>query len=458
MWLNLITFLLLGYLVMTRSFAYLGVPYLNLFLGELALALFLITQPKVVPHRWIGSLARNSSLSGLSWALLVFVLFGIFQLARGITLGHPGLTALQNFVFHSYPFYFFLGLWAALQKPDFLARVIQVLAWVNGLYGMSYILVLNGVPWMISEEPSVPVFGQPVGSAVAILGLLCFNKKLGRIWVPLFLNAFVMLGIQARGEWLGFALGLLVYGLLGRKPGRVAVGATTLLLFLVLGLVTEFELPSPAQRGGAISTRDILGRGLAPLNEDLAAELTENYAMYAGTVVWRTTWWEAIWVSVHQDLPTILIGHGYGFPLSDLVPYLMGTELRTPHNMFLYALGYGGWLGVLFFAWFQGALAHLLWRAYRLAGQPFGFAIWLAIVSGALFGNVFETPYGAIPFYLLAGLSAAPALADSRSKWVVSRAAASANGFPLRPSPAKHGLRRNATDLPPGSLKGVVGD
>src|SRR3546814_15538052 len=45
MWVWLSGFLVIGYLSLTRSFAYLGVPPLTIFIGEIALALFIVLRP-----------------------------------------------------------------------------------------------------------------------------------------------------------------------------------------------------------------------------------------------------------------------------------------------------------------------------------------------------------------------------------------------------------------------------
>jgi hypothetical protein len=52
----------------------------------------------------------------------------------------------------------------------------------------------------------------------------------------------------------------------------------------------------------------------------------------------------------------------------------------------------------------------LLWRVYRVTGQAFGLASWSATLFAAFFGNVLETPSGAIPLYLIIGLLVAPSL------------------------------------------------
>ncbi len=410
-WAYVIGFLLLGYLSMGRSFAYLGIPPLRIFIGEMVLGAFLFQHPRAIVGKWAGALMSASPLSGLAWAIYLFVGYGIFQLLRGIILGYPPLTAIQCFVFNIYPLYFFIGLWIGHQHTWFLDKIIYLLAWWNSIYGVAYILALSHLPWTIPGVAlEVELFGLPGGTAVAILGLLSFERKLARSWLLLLTNAFVLLGLQVRAEWLGFLASLLLWGWLSKRLGLMLKGISIIIILIGVGYATDFSLPSPKSRGGEISVREIFARAIAPLNPEMASKYTRNTEAYAGTATWRMNWWRAIWDSVHQNETNILLGHGYGFHLGGLGPYQIAEDTRTPHNVFLYALAYGGWIGVIIFITLQLFLVRLLWIAYRLTKQPFGIAFWVLSLFMASFGNFFETPFGAIPFYLLIGLAIAPAL------------------------------------------------
>ena len=184
---------------------------------------------------------------------------------------------------------------------------------------------------------------------------------------------------------------------------------------LAVGAILDVNLPSTSERGGGISSSEIVARGLAAVRADMARDLTgsDNVSFYSGTIKWRKMWWHAIWANSQENYTNLLIGPGYGFQLKNLVNYLReSADLRTPHNVFYYALGYSGWIGVLIFFALQAGCGVLLWRTYRLTGQSWGLAIWAAILTSAFFGNVMETPAGAIPFYLLIGLFVGPALAE----------------------------------------------
>jgi hypothetical protein len=409
-WRNLTAVLLIGYLSMSRSFAYLGIPPLRIFIGEIVLAAFVLLKPRVALGAWATSLLRNSPLSALGLTLLVFFLYGVWQVGRSILGGASVLTTLKYFVFNYYPMYLFLGMWIALHYPYFLRRFIRILALFNGLYGFFYILVLQDSNLAIPGAP-IPLFGQPAGSAVAIVGLLCFERNLRAVWPLLVLNIVVTLAIQVRAEWLSLAVGVLAWGFLTRRIGRVAlIGMAGLVLLGLIELV-GVELTG---RSGGVSLAEAVGRVLAPIDTELAEQFSPNAKHHAGTVEWRQKWWRQIWLSAHSTPMIEIFGHGYGFDLFSLAPGEVrvgqAPDIRTPHNVFYYALGYTGWLGVLLFGFLQLCIVSLVWRTYRSRGEVIGIVLWLMGMSTAFFGNFFETPFGAIPFYLLVGMGIAPGL------------------------------------------------
>ena len=411
---KVVGFLLLGYLSMSRSFAYLvGVPALKVFIGEVVLGAFFLLHTRATMGRWVAALAKPTTLSGVAWGLFLFLGYGVFQLLRGICIGYPSFEALQNLAFNYYPLYFFVGLWVGMLQPKFLAAFIRLLAWWNGIYGVAYLLFLNSLTWTIPGSPDVRLFGQPGGSAVALLGLLSFELNLMRAWPLFLLNSFVMLGVQVRAEWLGWLVAVTVWACVTKRLGRVGGWLMAVALLLGIIYVADINLPGPVGRGGSISVQEILGRALAPLNQEVAAQYAEHAETYVGTVSWRTGWWWAIWDSIHEDPVRTLLGYGYGFPLGSLISYMEGDPMvRTPHNVVFYALGYGGWLGVALFLVFQLCLVRVLWLRYHLTGQPFGLVYWAMVCTEASFGNFLETPFGAIPFYLLVGLAVAYVLVE----------------------------------------------
>lgn len=424
-WQKVAIFLILGYILLNRSFAYIGIPQLKLFIGEIVLFSFLVFRQKEGLDRFAAALAGHGRVKDLAWAILLFLLYGVFEVYRGWTLGYPVITSLENFAFNYYPVYLLMGWWLGERNPTLLRTVVVRLAWLNGIYGVLFILYLSRLPLTIPGDQGDPagIFGQPWGAALSLLGLLCFEKRLERVAIPLALNGFVFLGMQVRAEWMGFFAGLFLYAVLTKRVQRVLVGAGLVIVLLAVGYVFNISLPGSFTRaGGVISTREIAARAIAPFVPDVAAEWTGNARTYEETAAWRTNWWKAIWRSVHENTETAALGHGYGYPLVDLVPYLKGRYwIRTPHSVFFYTLAYGGWLHVILFGFLETTVAVLLWRAFRLTGQPYGLVFWATTNTWVFFDNAFETPFRAIPFFLLCGIAMAPAVAEERRRYAVRR-------------------------------------
>jgi hypothetical protein len=403
----------IGYLALGRSFAYVGVAPLSLYLGEIVLGLFALCHPRDLFGRLGSWMARSSPMSGLAIATTALFAYGIAELLRGLQQEYDAVSAIQNLVLNYYPFYILAGIWAALRKPHLLRRVVLIGAWIHGIYGLAYMLVLDKLP-VLMPGTDVEMFGQPCGSTLFLLALVCFPAS-RKVTVPaMILNAATLVGIQSRAEWLAFLVSFTLWGILSRRVVTMLKGLGVVAVLLVLGLVFDFSLPGTDTRGGAVTSRSLIGRVLAPIDRDLATEYNPEADGYANTIDWRTRWWQEIWETVHADDTTALLGLGYGYRLGDLVPYLRGQVIRTPHNVFFYTLGYGGWLGVLVFFWFQAQIAVVEWRAYRFTNQAFGLVVWAHAITAAFFGNVFETPYWAVPMYIIFGMCAAPLLRDGQ--------------------------------------------
>ncbi len=397
-----------------RTFYYIGVPQAKVFLGEITLACFMLLRPRVLLDNWFRAITERSPLTPFAVLLFFSVLYGAAEVGLGLSAGYPVLIALQNVVFNLYPVYFFLGLWVGAEHPTMLQKTIRWWGFLLAVYGPLYTVVLNKIRLAYPGAPEVPLFPQPGGGGIIMLGLLALERRPGRFWPLMVFAATLLLATQVRAEWLGTIVAFVIWGLLERKIGRVAQAFGLIAALLLVGYVTDFSLPGAAERGGSVSSREIVARAVSSVDPELAQDLTasKNTGFYAGTISWRTHWWAAIWDSVSPDygLDRALLGNGYGFPLKDLVPYTRHLNIRTPHNIFYYALGYTGWIGVVLFFGLQAALFGLLWRVYRLTGQSFGIAVLVMTLLTAFFGNSYESPTGAIPFYLLMGLVIGPAL------------------------------------------------
>jgi hypothetical protein len=428
MWPAIAAILIIGYLSLSRAFAYVGIPWWKIFVGEVVLAMLFISGPKFNARSWYQTFLELPVLKRLALLYGLFLAYGIVQIAHGILAGNPPLLAVRDLTFNYYPIYFFLGLSAGLMRPDLLPRLLRGFAWFNGIYGVLYVFILNRIEWFVpgtsDEIAQVPIFGQPIYSFVALLGLIAYEKNLWRSSHLLALNAFVMLGMQIRTEWFAFAVGVITWFFVTGQGKRLLQAIAILSALFCLMYITDFSMPGPEGRGGGeISIRQLTDRAVAPFRADTS---DANVAAGVGadsqesTFVWRTVWWLFIWNSVHSSLNTTIWGFGYGYPLGDLAPYLAGDFIRTPHNEFFYALGYTGWIGVILFFLLQREILRLLWRVNRKTRDPFGVPFWVAMMIYGMFFPLGETPYGAVPFYLILGWLVSPLLSERDS---VARAA-----------------------------------
>lgn len=419
-WRKVAVFLMVGYLCMTRSFAYLGIPWISFYLGEMTLAAFLFFGPRTKKGHWLRVAWHTPRLQRFGRLLLLLLCYGAFEALRGILSGYPAFTAARDTAFNYYPLFLFLGIWVGVRDRDFLRRVARALAWWNGCYGLAYVLFLGHLSLTMpgtSDAPSdVPLFGQPYGSAVALLGLIAFEPFLGRIWHLIALNAVVLFWVQIRAEWVGFAVGALVFAWCTKRLKPLAIAGALLVALIGVMYLGNIDLPSPETRGGRISADSLVARAVAPFNRDLAENLAseQDVNQFAGNAEWRLAWWGLIWGQVHATPSSTLLGLGYGYPIGDLNPFIEpGEFIQTPHNDLFYALGFSGWIGVLLFGLLQIELLRLLWRSYKITGQPFGLMCWSALLAGSMFEDFFEAPFGAIPFYLLVGIALAPGLVSA---------------------------------------------
>ena len=94
-WSKWVLFLLVGYSLTGRSFAYLGIPPAKLFIGDLTLAAFIFLRPRKLFDPWLKALTKGGPLGPFAWILLASIAYGIFEVIRGVLIGFSPLTAIK---------------------------------------------------------------------------------------------------------------------------------------------------------------------------------------------------------------------------------------------------------------------------------------------------------------------------------------------------------------------------
>jgi hypothetical protein len=384
----------------------------------IALGVTFLFEDKMFWRRWYDALTRPGDPAGsFSWALLVSVLYGVAQVIRGCFLEYPLTTALEILVFNLCPIYLFSGIWAGARAPWIVPQYIRIMAWYAVIYTILYALVFRHFTISLSgvlPGSGMDLFGRPRSGSLVLLGLLAYAPSLARFWLPVIVLCCLTIANQERGDWLGFMVALTVWGWLARRINRVMIIGAAVASILLVAYLVDLRLPGFEDRGGELSASDTVARMAGMISPELAEEAgasVANSEYYYGTVYWRKHWWAQISDEVSANFGTRMFGLGYGYPLASLA----GSEVeaqgtRSPHNIFYFAYGYSGLVGVAIFAWLQLSLLRLLWRAFKVTGETFGLVFFSYALIGAFFGNFLETPQAGIYVYIFLGLLLGPSL------------------------------------------------
>src|SRR6267154_183381 len=87
MWPRLFAVLIVGYLSVSRAFAYVGIPIWKVFIGEVVLALSFLWGPGMNGKFWPWAVVKLPVLKSLSVTYALFFGFGILQVLHGIWMG-----------------------------------------------------------------------------------------------------------------------------------------------------------------------------------------------------------------------------------------------------------------------------------------------------------------------------------------------------------------------------------
>ncbi len=428
---------LLGYAMLGRGFAYVGVA--PLFVGEMTLALCVLAA-------LLSFSGRTLIHSRIVAVLLAFLVIGL--IATLPQIGQYGIDALRDAVLWGYGL-FGLAVAALLLHTGWLLKVARTyvkfvplfLIWtplaivVFELYGPS----LPRFPG--SQASLIDLKGGDVAvhlagiAALIILGLpqvlrpvqerlsAAASQRQEWVWWALWLAAALIPVFRVRAGILAIAVAVLIVLVmrLGARTRSGPNGASTgagsrwgkpaLLVTLALTALLAFNVQvSVGENRNTVSAEALL------LNvQSIAGQTGEGDR--DGSRGWRLKWWTDI-VNYTVNGPYFWTGKGYGVNLADDDGYqLDGNSLRSPHNGHLNILARSGVPGLLAWAALQLAFVAALLRAHQLAkraGQDLWvrlniwvLAYWAAFMVNASFDVYLEGPQGGIWFWCLFGFGLA---------------------------------------------------
>ena len=401
---------LLGYALLGRGFAYLG--FAPLYVGEITLALGLIA--------W--GLNRNAlKVFGLLPALLLggFMLWGCIRTLPYYSV--HGMDALRDAVTWGYGLFALIIATLLIAKPERLRVLIE-------RYQRFIILFAALVPvsWLLTVVYSAAVphlFGAPVSivhikggdTLVHLAGSVAFLLSgLGTASLFLIVMTFVNFALTAsmtRGGMFAFLGAISVVALLRPLNAKLwrmlAVGLLVIVVFAASGLSVQF----PGQTR-ELSFEQIAANLSSASGEADTGDLDE-------TRDWRLRWWDKI-VDYTFYGNYFWTGKGYGVNLANEDGFQVDVDdesLRSPHNGTLTILARSGVPGLVLWGLVQLSWAIGMLVGYyrsRLRGEGrwagvflFLLAYWTAFMLNFTFDVSLEGPMAGIWFWTVYGVGLA---------------------------------------------------
>ena len=402
--------LLLGYALFGRPFAYIGVP--PLFIGEVFLAWGIIRAPI---GRAIGRL----------FALPTFTLLFCFMFYCG-ALTLVGAThfklidTLRDGAIWGYAIFAVIIAAYALITPNVLVQSLEAYRRFAFFYVFAAPVVALLGGYLSGRLPTMPGTQVPIlitkysDVQVHLAGIVAFVYLGFRRLISIHLVAIVLgviaMGALNRGGFLAFFLAVSLLMIL--KPRFKFIMSTLGVMIVVMSIFTflDFDLQL---FGRSISTAQV-GQNILSI---VGLSSSSHSIDLQDTRQWRLNWWnEIIDYTFHGNY--FWTGKGFGINLAEddgIVDVLTepGEPLRSPHNSHLTFLARGGvplfffWL-ILQLSWGMGML-RTIFRA-RARGDLFWEKVsiflltyWVAMIVNMNFDVYLEGPMGGIWFWTIWG-------------------------------------------------------
>jgi hypothetical protein len=409
-YLILLSGVLLGYAMIGKGFAYLGLP--PLFIGEIALFAGLVVVLR--GGCLIAALATLPSVvlaATMTWVLLRTLPF----------VGVYGFDALRDSVTIMYGGFAFVIISLLLEDGRRVNRMLRYYGAFLNIYIPAIPLVFAFSHYMADYIPRWPGYNvpvllvQPTEAAVHLAGATVFAlvgfRKVTPLWIVLVFATVVIASVLSRGAMLAFVLPVIFAAIM---LGKVRELATVLMAGVVIfsaayAVETSFteyrEARSSEER--SISTHQIV--------DDVVSIVGRSGEQTEGTKTWRLDWWNVIAKDTLYG-PNFWTGRGFGLNLADADRFRTDhgvPALRSPHNVHMTLLARAGVPGVALWALLLASWFAMLTNAAltaRRRGQTDWAGLFLfvgcyvmSVIINATFDVALEGPMQGIWFWCLIG-------------------------------------------------------
>jgi len=413
-YLRLHAWLLVGYALAGKGFAYLG--FAPLYLGEISLVLGVV----------VCLLTRTLLYIPLSPPVFLLLVFQLWCAVLAVfDLRDYGVDCMRDSAVWGYGLFALLVAGIIASRP---ARLVELLRRYQGFVR----IFLAAIPaiWLLcllhadalprAPGTDVPILHVKAGDVLVHLAgigafLLASPGRIGLKWPLLLSLAFALTAVRSRGGLLAFALGMGVVAFARPLSRRLWIG----LVAAVVGVLLLLSMgPGVSMGGREFSLRQLVANVTSTFSPSGAISLD-------GPRRWRLEWWSEI-VDYTVNGPHFLTGKGFGINLATEDGFEVDPErkLRSPHNGHLTMLARAGVPGFLLWMMVQLAWLREMRRRYRRsrsAGQYqwsrlflFLIAYWLAFLVNAGFDVALEGPMAGIWFWTVFGVGLAAARIHQR--------------------------------------------
>jgi hypothetical protein len=415
-YLAFLAIVLLGYAMMGKGFAYLGLP--PLYMGEIAL----LTGTVV----FLRTGALVASLATLPSIMLVVLM--IWVTLRMIPyVGVYGFDSLRDSTIIMYGGFAFIVIGLLLEDARRIDTVIRYYnifltslpALFVGLYLTRF--WVEDIPRLFGPVPIVDITTSAAGTHLSgtMVFILISKRKVHFPWLVIWFAALALAGAINRGAMLSVILPVaFAMIVLGRfrlmLTTMLAVLSILAVLFLIEDSFTQFGDPEYSDPQ-TVSQRQVNAHQIV---ENARSIFGTSGKQTEGTKRWRLNWWEII---INDTIygPNFWTGRGFGINLADADgfagtdPLNPGAPTRSPHNAHMTVLARAGvpglvlwsivlisWFGMLLNAIFSArARGHEQWAGLFL----FVMCYATAIIINATFDVTLEGPMQGVWFWCLFG-------------------------------------------------------
>jgi len=392
-------FVLAGYLLFDRAFAWIHIPGTPAFVGEIALVfgLFVILQ---TPH-----LGRLIHVSRPIQLLLLFMLWGFALAFEGYS--EWGIDAVRDSALWYYGGFALISAVLLLYKPDLWDELVDRLTRILPFFFM--VMIVRFALAQASIGPRIPdsrtrltahkTANIAVNVAIALAFLLIVvgpsaSKEMRRRSTSLTLVGLLLVagvGTQSRAGFLAASVVLAVLFVVARHARGVMVGVLGLAI-LVAVLAAALDVKFQLDR------RELSVEQVIENFQSVAEEATTG-GRFDNTTQWRLNLWNLVVEDVFTT-ERALIGFGFGENLALRFDYEnpnQSVPLRNPHNSHLSVLARMGTVGsalwiALFASWYMSLIRAR--RQFRELGEDrrASLSLWLMLAMTGILVNAFFDP------------------------------------------------------------------